>query len=193
MDLQRPLTLPGYSWRIKRHEGERAEWTELTLIGFWLHMFEWFLIYHTHRDTPRMSLRPRLLRQCAFTKAKSPGSTRSGHRLPRHSRSTAPRSSHTKLFASSLQYLDSDLIWRPRDCDSTQGLRESLLKVPIPITNVRSIQQDFVAQNWGEEKQRRMDRYDYSHRRCDLRCQLRLTWKQLGLVGWGTVGDSGVS
>ena len=66
----------------------------------------------------------------------------------------------TKLFASSLQYLDSVLIWRPRDCDSTQGLRESLLKVPISITNVRSIQQDFVAQNWGEEKQRRMGHYD---------------------------------
>jgi hypothetical protein len=37
-------------------------------------------------------------------------------------------------------------IWRPRDSDSTQGVR----KVPTAITNVHSIQQDYIAQNWEE-------------------------------------------
>jgi hypothetical protein len=45
----------------------------------------------------------------------------------------------------------------------TKGLRQHAGrkgKVPIAITKVHSIQQDCVAQNWGEEKQRRMGRYD---------------------------------
>ena len=50
MDLQRPLTLPGYSWGRKTHPGDNGvEWTELNRIC--LHMFEWFFI-STHRDPP---------------------------------------------------------------------------------------------------------------------------------------------
>ena len=50
MDLQRPLTLPGYPWRRKTHAGDNGvEWTQLNRIC--LHMFQWFFI-STHLDPP---------------------------------------------------------------------------------------------------------------------------------------------